>query len=93
MSWKTTSLIISKNLGLFCNTLIADHMYSRNRCNKLPQQLQRYYVKNAEHFLEFLLLFQNLGKIFLILKKKNWIYRLYIPEVIDPAKRGYFNTR
>ena len=54
---------------------------------------KRYYVKNAEHFLEFLLLFQNLGKIFLILKKKNWIYRLYIPEVIDPAKRGYFNTR
>ena len=34
------------------------------------KRLKCYYLKNAEHFLKFLLHFQNLNKILVILKKK-----------------------
>ena len=40
MSWKKSSLVRFEIIGLFGNTFTADRIYSRRRCEKLPQQLQ-----------------------------------------------------
>ena len=47
-----------------------------------------YYLKNGEHFLQFLLLFWNPNKILVILKKKDQPHSLYISEGIDFDKCG-----
>ena len=50
LSWKTSPLVRSEILGLFCNTLTADHMYSRHRWDKLPQQVETLSSQKQKTF-------------------------------------------
>ena len=54
---------------------------------------KRYYLKNGDCFLQFLLYFRNLQKILLNLKEKDHLHSLTILEVIALDKCGYFIAR
>ena len=47
MSWKTSPLVRYKILELFGYTFGADHMYSRQRWEKLTQQVQTLLSQNV----------------------------------------------
>ena len=64
------ALVRVENLGPFFNTLAADDKYSRRNMQNFQQQLQWHYLKNKRFFLQFLLLFSNLGQIYNLSKKK-----------------------
>ena len=64
------ALVRVENLGPFFNTLAADDKYSRRNMQNFQQQLQLHYLKNKRFFLQFLLLFSNLGQIYNLSKKK-----------------------
>ena len=70
LSWKISTLVRSEILGLFSNTLTADHMYSRHRWEKLWQKVQTLLPQKRKTFSEFLLEFRNLHKILPILQRK-----------------------
>ena len=53
LSWNTSLFIRFEILGLFGNTLSADHMYSLIDERDPSNRLKGYYLKNGEHFLQF----------------------------------------
>ena len=82
LRWKTSLLVRCEILGLFGNTLTADHIYSRHRWKKFPQQVQLYYLKSGDYFLQFLLRFWNARKILPIFKKKSSFIAYIFPKVL-----------
>ena len=54
---------------------------------------KRNYLKDSQHFLQFLLPFCTLHQIQRIFFKKDQVQSLNISEVIDSEKRGFFNAR
>ena len=65
LNLKTSLLVRSKILGLFGNTLTADHMYSRHYWEKFPQHVQTSLYqkpkKFSQIFIEFLQSKKNLS--------------------------------
>ena len=90
LSYKISLLVRYEILGLFGNTLILDHMYSRiiqiSSRNRLKRRLSPKPKKTSQKkFLHF----SNLYKILRILKKRS-VSQRSILEVIDSEKCGYF---
>ena len=54
LSWKKSRLVICKMLGLFVNTLAADHKYSLLNCDKLMEPIQMQLFIKQKRFLFFL---------------------------------------
>ena len=58
MSWNTSLLVKSEDLGLFINTLIAHHKYYRHIREKFRKPIQMQLSNKAktfcEHFIAFL---------------------------------------
>ena len=79
-------------LTLFRNNLNADHMYSRHRCKKLPQQVQTLLSQKRRTFSAILSTFFNSTQKFSHFGKKGQLHSLNILEVIDLDKCGYFNA-
>ena len=52
LRWKTSLLVRSKILGLFGNTLIADHIYFCHRCQKFLQGVQTLLSQQSNKFWE-----------------------------------------
>ena len=61
----------------------------RNSRNKF----QRNYLQNQKHFLELLLHFWNVHKIFSFWKKKSAWETLIFLELLDPENIVFFNSR
>ena len=72
LGWKKTALLWLKIFRLFVNTLTADDKYSCCNMQNFTQyaNFKRYYLKNGRVFLDFLLHFWNVHKIYNILKKR-----------------------
>ena len=51
LSYKTSLLVRSEKLGLFGNTLAANHMYLVIIEGNFCKSLKRHYLKNWKHFL------------------------------------------
>ena len=93
MSWKISILLRSEILGLFGNTLIADHMYSRHRCEKLRQKVQTVLSQKERPFPQSFFGVPESTQNFAPFEKRDQLDSLNISEVIDPNKCGYFNVR
>ena len=90
--WKTSLLVRSKILGLSDNTLTANHMYSRNRWEKFPQQVLMILSQKRRIFPNTFVTFLQSTQNFLHFDKKDQPHNLYISEIIDPEKSGSFNA-
>ena len=84
LSWKTSSLVRSKILGLFVNTMATDHVQLKGIPGTSSNTIT---LKNKKHSPKFLLRFRNLHKSFCILKKKK---KSFIAEVFP--KLLFVNT-
>ena len=93
MSWKTFTLVRSEILPLFGNTFTADHMYSRHRCEKLPQKVQTVLFQKERPFPEIFFGVSESTEIFARFEERDQLDSLNILEVIDPNICGYFNVR
>ena len=70
LTWKTSLLVRSEFLGLFGNTLTTDHMYSRHYLRQISAEYSNDIISKTKNiFLNFLLHFHNLHKIFDIFEK------------------------
>ena len=69
-SWKKSLLVICKILGLFLNTLTADHKYSLLLRDNLSNIFKSNYLGNNRHFREFFLYLGNLDSILKNFKKE-----------------------
>ena len=61
-------------------------------CRIYRNKFKRHYLKNKRLFLDFLLHFWNVHKIYSISKKKDGCPRVIISEIIDAERRGYLNV-
>ena len=93
LSWKTSLLARSEILGLFGNTLTADHMSSRHRWDKLMQQVQMLLSQKQKIFSEIFIEFLESTQNFAHFQRNDQLYPLNISEVIENDKCGYFNAR
>ena len=77
-------------LGLFVNTLAADHKYSLLNCDKLmePIQMQLFITKTFSLFFTY----WKLNKFLNILKKKGYPYSLCFCEITGCERRGWANV-
>ena len=93
LSSKASPLVRSEILGLFGNTLTAEHMYSRHTWEKFPQQTQMLLFQKLKTFSHIFITFFQSTQNFPHFQKKDQLHSLNISEVIDPEKCGYFNAR
>ena len=92
MSWKKSALVRSKILGLFVNTLTAEHTYSGRNMKILTQQVQTPLSLKQKTFSGFLLAFLKStlnGEHF---QKKAESSSLSISEIIDSKRGGYLSA-
>ena len=92
MSWKKSALVRSKILGLFVNTLTAEHTYSGRNMKILTQQVQTPLSLKQKTFSGFLLAFLKStlnGEHF---QKKGESSSLSISEIIDSKRGGYLSA-
>ena len=57
LSWERSPLVRTEILGLFGNTLTVDHMYSRHRREKLPQQVRTLLSQKRKIFSRIFIAF------------------------------------
>ena len=92
LSWKKSSLVRSKILGLFVNTLTAEYTYSRRSMQTLTQQVQTPLSLKQKTFSWFFSAFLKStwnGEHF----QKKWeSSSLSIPEIIDSKRGGYLSA-
>ena len=93
MVWKTSVLVISKILEVFGNTLTSDHMYSRHRWEKSPQQVQTLISQKRKRFSENFIAFLKSAQYFGHFERKDLLHSINILEIIDHEKCSYFNVR
>ena len=93
MRWKTSLLVRSEILGLFGNTLTADHMYSGNYWEKVPQQVQTLLSQQPKKFSRIFIGILDSRQNLEHFEKKDQLHSLNILEVIKPRKGGWFNAR
>ena len=70
MIWRMSALVKYEILGVFVNTLIADHKYPVWDCENCSSLFKCNYVKNGKHFRNILFHCWNLSQILNILKKR-----------------------
>ena len=93
MSWKTSPLVRYKILELFGYTFGADHMYSRQRWEKLTQQVQTLLSQKRGTFSEIFITFSESTQSFAHFEKKDELHSLNNLEIIESEKYGYFSAR
>ena len=92
LSQKTSLRVRSEILGLFLDTLAADHTYSRHNWAKFQQEIQTILSQKWKtHSGIFIAFFQSTQN-FAHLEKKDQFHSLSIREVIDSKKCGYLNA-
>ena len=92
MTWKKSVLVRSKILGLFVNTLTAEHTYSGRNMKILTQQVQTPLSLKQKTFSGFLIAFLKStlnGEQF---QKKGESSSLSISELIDSKRGGYLSA-
>ena len=92
MSWKKSSLVRSKILGLFVNTLTAEYMYSGRNMQTFTQQVQTPLSLKQKTFSQFFIAFLKStwnGEHF---QKKGESSSLTISEIIDSKRGGYLRA-
>ena len=92
MNWKKSALVRSKILGLFVNTLTAEHTYSGRNMKILTQQVQTPLSLKQKTFSGFLIAFLKStlnGEHF---QKKGKSSSLSISELIDSKRGGYLSA-
>ena len=93
LSSKTSLLVKSEILGLFGNTLTADHMYFRRQMKKISATCSTPIISRTENiFWNFYCIFGICTK-FCAFRKKNHLYSLNISQVNDSEKSGYLIAR
>ena len=99
LSYKTSLLVRSKILGLFGNTLTADHMYCRHNWDRFPRQVQTQLSHKLKRLFEFCFAFSKSTWIFTYFETLDQLHGLNIWEVIDSekcdcldAKSSFFRT-
>ena len=92
MSWKKSTLVTSKILGLFVNTLTAEYTYSRRNMQTFKQQVQTPLSLKQKTFSGFFIAFLKStlnGEHF---EKKEESSSLSISEIIDSKRGGYLSA-
>ena len=89
----TSLLVISETLGLFGNTMTADHMYFRHRWEKFPKQVQTQLSQKQKTFSGNFIAFLKSGENFRHFEKKDHLHSINISEFIEPRKCSYLNAR
>ena len=92
LSWKKSSLVRSKILGLFVNTLTAEYTYSPRIMQILTQQVQKSLSLKQKAFSGFFFAFLKSklnGEHF---QKKGESSSLSISELIDSERGGYLSA-
>ena len=92
MSWKKSALVRSEILGLFVNTLTAEHTYTGRNMQTLTQQVQTPLFLKQKTFSGFSIAFPKStwnGEHF---QKKGESSSLSISEIIDSKRGGYLSA-
>ena len=92
MSCKKSPLARSKILRLFGNRHTAGRMYSCQRWDKLPQQVQTLLSQKQRTFSRIFISLLESRKNFAHFEIKDELHSLNISEIIDPQKYGCFNV-
>ena len=86
-------LVRSEILGLFGNTLTADHMYPRRYTKEISATCSNAIISRKENiFYNFYCIFAICTN-FVPFEKKDQLYSLIISELIDSENCGYLNAR
>ena len=93
LSMITSLLVISKTLGLFGNTMTADHMYFCHRWEKFTKQVQTQLSQKQKTFSGNFIAFLEPGENFRHFEKKDHLHSINISEFIEPRKCSYLNAR
>ena len=87
MSWKKCSLVRSKILGLFVNTLTAKYKYSRRNMQTLVQQVQTpLSLKQKTSFGFFIAFLKCTSNVEHIQKKKESLLAEVLPKLLTPKE-------
>ena len=78
MSWKTSPLVRSKISETFRNTLTADSMYSRHRCENLHQQAQTLLSQKWKTFSGIFIAFLESSRNFPHFENEDQLHSLNI---------------
>ena len=90
---KTSLLVRFETLGVFGNTLTADHMYCRHYLREISAMCSSTINSKRENiFWNFCCIFAIYTEV-CVSWKKNQLHRLNISEVIDSEICRYFNAR
>ena len=92
LSQKTSGFVPCKMLGLFGNTLAADHMDSRHTWGKFPQQVKIPLSQKEKKLFRIFIAFLQSTQNFAHSEKKCQLYSLNSWEVIGSKKCGCLNT-
>ena len=87
-----SSLVRSKILGLFVNTLTAEYTYSRRNMKPFTQHIETPLSLKQKTFSEFFIAFLKStwnGEHF---QKKGESFSLSICEIIDSKRSGYLSA-
>ena len=83
-SWETSLLVRSEILGLFGNTLTADHMNSLHNRDKLPPHNQTALIPKQKTFSECFWDFRNLHKNLSIFETKASFIAQIFQKLLTP---------
>ena len=86
LSSETCLKIISKVLGLFLNTMMADNIYSPHNWQKFPKQFQRQLSQKGKIIFGIFIAFLKSTWNFVYLEKKDQLHSWIIYEVTDSEK-------
>ena len=93
MSYKKLLLVISKILGLFVKTLIADKKYSLDGTENFPQRIQMILSQKPKYFPGFFIPFLKCTSNCKYFVKNDESPRLSISQIIDSKRDGYLNVQ
>ena len=85
LSWRTSLLVRSEVLGLFDNTLTADHIYSCHYLKEISATCSNAIIsQRLKHSINFLMSFRNFQKIFCIFKKNITFLAQIFRKLLTP---------
>ena len=93
LSWKTFLLVRSEILGLFGNTLTADHMYSRHYLGEVSGTCSNAIITKTKNIFDSFYCIFAVYTLFCAFPKKGQLLSLNITEAIDSEKCCYLNAR
>ena len=92
LSWRKSALVWSEILRLFVNTLTADKKYSRSNVHNFEQQVQTPLSQKQKIFCGFFIPFLKCAWHLEHFEKKDEYPSLFISEVMDCERGGYWNV-